>query len=68
MVCMLGLAVPSMAGVRALAEASVIRRLAGPLPEAVLKGLGGGVGEERDKTDRGRLEQRAESPYRSRPP
>ncbi len=66
MVCMLGLAVPSMAGVRALAEASVIRRPAGPLPEAVLEGLGGrGEGELRDKTDRGRLEQRAESPYRS---
>ena len=59
MVWMLGLALPSMAGVRARFEASVMRRPTWPPPRAVLEDLGGGEGDVWDKTDRGRLEQRA---------
>jgi len=54
---MLGLAVPSMAGVRALVEASVIRRPPRPPPEAVLEEIKRGEGQTWTKTDRGRLEQ-----------
>ena len=65
MVWMLGLAVPSMAGVRALVEASVMRRPPWPPPEAVLEDLRGDEVEIWNKTDRSRLEQRAEIPYRT---
>ena len=67
MVWMFGLAVPSMAGVRALVEASVIRRPPRPPPEAVLKELKRVEGEVWTKTDRGRLEQRAEIPLQKQP-
>ena len=67
MVWMLGLAVPSMAGVRALVEASVMRRPPRPPPRAVLEDLRGEEEELWDNTDRGRLEQRAaEIPWRTR--